>query len=300
MKDKRREELYQLLGDLPPKSQSISSKCIGEEEHHNYILEKWVLDLNGVDPVPAYFVRPLKGQESFPTILFNHSHGGKYELGKDELIKGNTYMQNPPYAEELTNMGYAVLAIEAWGFGSRRGKTESELFKEMLWNGEVLWGKMVYDSLRAVDYLVSRPDVDANRIGTIGMSMGSTMSWWVSALEPRIKVCVDICGLCDYHSLIEQRGLDHHGIYYYVPSLLKHFTTSEINALITPRAHLSLAGNHDLLTPTKGLDIIDQSLKTQYEKEGIPEAWELKRYNTGHLETEEMRYEAKKFLRKWL
>ena len=52
---------------------------------------------------------------------------------------------------------------------------------------------MVYDSLKAVDYLLTRPDVDGNRIATLGMSMGSTMAWWVTALEPRVKVCVDIC-----------------------------------------------------------------------------------------------------------
>ncbi|MDC3418347.1 dienelactone hydrolase family protein [Aquibacillus salsiterrae] len=300
MKEQRREELYQLLGDLPPKSQPILAKKLIEEKYNHFIIERWTLDLNGEDNVPAYFIRPLHGQGPYPTILFNHSHGGYYELGKDELIKGNTYLQAPSYAEELTDMGYAVLAIDAWGFGSRRGRTESELFKEMIWKGQVLWGKMVYDSLRAIDYLDSRDDVDSSRIGTLGMSMGSTMSWWVAALDPRIKMCIDLCGLCDYDSLIESRGLDGHGIYYFVPGLLKHFSTSEINELISPRPHLGLAGNYDRLTPAKGLDKIDQHLSNVYQKEGAANAWKLKRYNIGHFETAEMRHEVKAFLKKWL
>ena len=159
---------------------------------------------------------------------------------------------------------------------------------------------MVYDSLRALDYLVSRPDVDPMRIGTMGISMGSTMAWWTAALDTRVKVCIDICCLTDFEALIEAQGLDGHGIYYYVPSLLKHFSTAKINALIAPRAHLSLAGNYDPLTPLAGLDRIDQELKQVYEQAGAEEAWQLKRYEIGHFETALMRSEVISFLKMWL
>jgi cephalosporin-C deacetylase-like acetyl esterase len=82
-------------------------------------------------------------------------------------------------------------------------RTELDTFKEMLWKGQVLWGMMVYDTLRGLDYLFTRPEVDPARIGTLGMSMGSTMAWWVAALDPRLKLCVDICCLTDYQALIE-------------------------------------------------------------------------------------------------
>ena len=206
----------------------------------------------------------------------------------------------PSYAEALAREGIAALAIDAWNFGERRGRTESELFKEMLWKGRVLWGMMVYDSLKALDYLETRDDIDPERIGTLGMSMGSTMSWWVAALDPRIKVCVDICGLADYDALIETRGLDGHGIYYYVPSLLKHFTTGEINALIAPRPHLGLAGNLDRLTPAVGLDRIDAHLRDVYAACGRPEAWKMLRFSVGHVETAAMRKAALDFLKEWL
>ena len=200
----------------------------------------------------------------------------------------------------LASHGYAVLCVDTWCFGERRGRTESEVFKEMLWKGRVLWGMMVYDSLRAMDYLVSRPDVDSRRIGTLGISMGSTMAWWTAALDTRIKVCVDLCCLTDFESLIEARGLDGHGIYYYVPSLLKHFSTADINALIAPRPHLGLAGNYDRLTPPAGLDRIDRELRRVYEAELAADAWQLKRYEIGHFETAQMRSEITAFLKKWL
>jgi len=233
-------------------------------------------------------------------VLYNHAHGGNYHLGKDELISGVSYLQRPTYARTLAERGICALCIDAWAFGERRGRTESEIFKEMLWRGRVMWGMMVYDNLRALDYLAGRPDVQADRIATLGLSMGSTMAWWTAALDERIKVTVDICCLTEFEDLVAMRGLDGHGIYYFVPDLLNHFTCAEINALIAPRAHLGLAGNADRLTPPTGLDKIDAHLREAYARAGAPEAWRLSRYECGHMETAAMRAEILEFLDTWL
>jgi hypothetical protein len=169
------------------------------------------------------------------------------------------------------------------------------MFKDMIWHGRVLWGMMVYDALKAVDYLHTRPDVDTKRLGTVGMSMGSSTAQWVGALDPRLKVVVDICCLTDWHTLVEVGGLKGHGIYYYVPDLLNHFTTAQMNALIAPRAHLSLAGNQDHLTPLAGLEKVDAELKKVYGASGHAENWKLLRYDVGHQETPGMREE----IRRW-
>ena len=161
-------------------------------------------------------------------------------------------------------------------------------------------GMMVFDSIKALDYLGTRADVDDSRVATLGLSMGSTMAWWLAALDTRIKVCIDLCCLTDFDALLASGNLDHHSIYYYVPSLLKHFTSAEINALIAPRPHLSLAGLQDVLTPVVGLERIDQELKQVYADLGASKAWQLKTYDVGHLETAEMRLEVIAFLKKWL
>jgi len=164
----------------------------------------------------------------------------------------------------------------------------------------VMWGMMVYDSLRALDYLCSRPEVDADRIATLGLSMGSTMAWWTAALDERVKVCIDLCCLTEFRALIEARGVDGHGVYYYVPGLLKEFSTSSINALISPRAHLSLAGRFDRLTPPAGLEEIDRELRQAYQRDGAPDAWQLRLYDCGHMETADMRARVMAFLEDWL
>lgn len=294
----RRQELYKLLGDLPPRNRPISARSLGVETRSGFQLERLVLDLNGIEPVPAYFVTPKGGAKKAPAILFNHWHGGEYKLGKDEMLRPKKGIVS--YAESMAAAGYSALCIDHWVFGERSTRTELEAFKDMLWHGQVMWGMMVYDSLRALDYLVTRPEVDPARVGTWGMSMGSTMAWWAAALDERLKVCVDICCLTDYQALIEAHSLNAHGVYYYVPSLLKHFTTSQINALIVPRPHLGLAGNLDKLTPVKGLDRIDRDLKQAYAAAGKPERWKLLRYEVAHEETPEMRAEAMKFFKTYL
>ncbi|WP_240469762.1 dienelactone hydrolase family protein [Cyclobacterium sp. SYSU L10401] len=299
-KEAQRNKLYQLLGRLPDRERPITVELVSTEEKDGVIIEKLMLDINGQELVPAYFSKPKNASGKLPVVLFNHSHFGQYEVGKNEFVNGRKEMQSPPYAFALAKEGYAGLCIDSWGFGERSGRAELDIFKEMIWQGQVLFGMMVYDNLRALDYLVSRDDIDKDRIATMGMSMGSTMSWWLAALDDRIKVCVDLNCLTDFHTLMEQGELRLHGIYYYVPDLLNHFSTSDINALISPRPHLGLAGEFDPLTPLEGLKIIDKNLQEVYAKDGAPEAWKLNIYPVAHEETAEMRQDILQFLRDWL
>lgn len=297
----RRAELYSLLGRLPARDAAVTCRTVEIVEKEDFILEKLILTIHTqegdprCEPIPAYFTRP-KGKTSYPAVLFSHSHGGFYDKGKDELLIPAPYMYKPGYAGELAKKGIAALAIDQWCFGERSGRIELSCFKEMLWKGEVMWGRMVYDSLKALDYLCTREDVETDRIGTLGMSMGSTMSWWIAALDERIKVCVDIHCLTDYDAIVEEDGLDRHGIYYFVPDLLSHFTSAQINALIAPRAHLSTVGLYDGLTPMRGVDKIEKELKEVYTEMGAPENTTVLRFPLGHRETAEMRVDILNYL----
>lgn len=301
-----RKELYGMLGRLPERNAPVFCRVVDVEEREHYVLEKLILTVRPADPdapccepMPAYFTRP-KGMDFYPTVLFSHSHGGQYQMGKDELLDSCSYMYKPGYAEALAKRGIAALAIDHWCFGERSGRAEGNCFKQMLWDGEVMWGRMVYDSLKALDYLCSRDDVDNSRIAALGMSMGSTMSWWVAALDERIKVCVDIHCLTDYDALVQEDGLNRHGFYYFVPGLRRKFTAAQINSLIAPRAHLSTVGLHDALTPQKGVDRIEKELKDVYAQMNASGNLSILRYPVGHRETAEARADILAFLDKHL
>jgi hypothetical protein len=294
----RRKELWQLLGDLPA-SRRPTAKLLKREQRPGYTLEHLELDLNGIESVPAYLLLPDKRPIRSPALLYIHAHGGTYELGKEELILGRKVL--PAYAPMCAELGLVTLAIDSWCFSGRKHEDdgrigETDAFKLMLWKGQVLWGMMLFDEFQAVTYLASRPEVDAERIGAFGISMGATKAWWLAALDPRIRLCVDLCCLTDFKELIRTHNLRGHSIYYYVPGLLKHFQTHEINGLIVPRAHLSLNGRKDPLTPVAGVERIRDHLLPLYARHGRRDDCRIELFDCGHEETPQMR----RLVREWL
>jgi len=290
--EKRRKELWSLLGDLPWQHRPAPAKLVKTEKHNGYTLERLVLDLNGVEPVPALLLIPDKRQRPAPGLLFIHWHGGMYDLGKEQLLVGDK--AQPAYAPVCAEKGLVTLAIDSWCFGERKHESnghtgEEDAFKLMLWKGQVLYGMMMFDEFRALDCLASRPEVDSKRLGAFGMSMGATKAWWLAALDPRVRLCLDVCCLTDFEELIKIRNLKGHGIYYYVPALLKHFQTAQINELIVPRPHLSVNGRQDPLTPPAGVERVRDYLLPLYQEYGRPEDCRIELFNCGHVELPEMR-----------
>jgi hypothetical protein len=119
--------------------------------------------------------------------------------------------------------------------------------------------------------------------------MGATKAWWLAALDPRVSVCLNLCCLTDYEELMRVDNLAGHGIYYYVPGLLKHFQAHEICELIVPRAHLSLNGRKDLLTPPAGVERIRDHLLPLYRAFGREDDCRIELFDCGHEETPAMR-----------
>lgn len=290
--ERRRKELWSLLGDLPWQHKAAPPKLLKTERHEGYTLERLVLDLNGIEPVPALLLIPDKRQSPAPGLLYIHWHAGMYGLGKEELLRGVD--AQPAYAPVCVEKGLVTLAIDSWCFGERKqeedGKTgEEDAFKLMLWKGQVLYGMMMFDEFRALDYLASRPEVDSQRLGALGMSMGATKAWWLAALDQRVHLCLDVCCLTDYEELIRTRALSAHGIYYYVPSLLKHFQTADINELIVPRPRLSVNGRRDPLTPPLGVEKIRDHLLPLYRKYGREPDCRVELFDAAHVELPAMR-----------
>jgi dienelactone hydrolase len=297
--ERRRKELWGLLGDLPWQHQAAKPKLLSTEKHEGYTLERLILDLNGVEPVPALLLIPDKRQTPAPGLLYIHWHGGMYGLGKEQLLRGVD--AQPAYAPVCVEKGLVTLAIDSWCFGERKHeddgkKGEEDTFKLMLWKGQVLFGMMMFDELRGLDYLGSRPEVDPQRLGALGMSMGSTKVWWLAALDPRIHLCLDVCCLTDYEELIKARALSDHAIFYYVPSLLKHFQTADINELIVPRPRLSVNGRLDPLTPPLGVEKVRNHLLPLYREYGREADCRIELFDAAHVELPEMR----KLILEWM
>jgi hypothetical protein len=293
-----RKKLLSLLGALPSGHKPKPPRLTKKEKHPGYTLEYLEFDFNGIEAVPGILLVPDNLQQKAPCMLYCHAHFGTYEIGKDELLNGRSVMA--PYAPVYAEKGILTLAIDSWCFGERNGNTEMDAFKKMLWHGQTLFGMMLFDELKAIDYLLSRPEANPEKVGVFGLSMGSTKAWWLSALDTRIKTCLDLCCLTDFEELLKEGNLKEHGIYYYVPALLKHFDTSSINELIVPRPHVSLNGRFDELTPAKGVEKIRNYLVPLYQKYGKKEDCRIELFDCGHEELPEMRQIILAWLDKFL
>lgn len=257
-----RRTLTQLLGELPPRPAVPAVRTLGREDRAGYTVERFQFDNGAGETVPGYVLRPAALARKAPAILYCHWHGGQYDIGKEELFGTNA--TPVPVGPALARRGYIVCAIDASGFGERNGQgpggpqerggaAELTASKFQLWVGRSLWGMMVRDDLMALDYLCSLPEVDAERVGVTGISMGATRTWWLMALDDRPAAGVAVGCLTRYQDLVLTQGLKYHGIYYFVPNLLRHFDTEAVVALIAPRPLLFQTGDQDFGSPADGV-----------------------------------------------
>jgi dienelactone hydrolase len=145
------------------------------------------------------------------------------------------------------------------------------------------------DDLMALDYLASRPEVAPERIGVTGISMGSTRAWWIMALDDRPKAASSVACMTRYQDLIDARALAAHGIYYFVPGILKHFDTEVIIALAAPRAMLFQTGDQDAGSPASGVTKIAEEVSRVYSAMHAPDQFKSILYpGVGHVYTAEM------------
>ncbi len=260
-----RTQLRELLGQLPPRPATLQVETVARERRAGFVVERFRFQNGAGATVPGCLLLPTGVDAPVPAILYCHWHGDEYDRGKSELFERDHTPEEPGPA--LARRGYAVLAIDAYCFGERQGQGpgseergaagELTASKFNLWLGRSLWGMILRDDLLALDYLASRPEVDAARIGVTGISMGATRAWWLMALDDRFRAGVAVACLTRYQNLIAAQGLRHHGIYYYVPGMLARFDSEAVVALAAPRPLLFLTGDQDCGSPADGVREIE-------------------------------------------
>ncbi|HLK12251.1 MAG TPA: dienelactone hydrolase family protein [Candidatus Binatia bacterium] len=261
-----RKALWTLLGPLPVRPRPVRATTVRRRVTADYVRDDLVLDDGGRGGIPAALVLPHR-RPPYPAILWHHSHFGDWTVGLEELFQPWPVRETP--AAALARLGYAVLAIDALGFGDRRGTgpggpretgraEETSRCKLLLWQGTSLWAMMVRDDLLALDYLAHRPEIDGRRIGATGMSMGSTRTWWLAALDDRVAVAACVGCLTRGEALVRHRALHRHSLYYYVPGMLRRFDSDAVLGLIAPRALLTLTGDRDRGSPIDGVRFLNR------------------------------------------
>ena len=297
-----REKMIQALGGLPDRT-PLNARTVAVLDREDYKIEKVIFESQPRFYVTANLYLPKKGTAPYPGILF--------PLGHEEGAKAHSAWQQ--VLVSLAKKGFVALAWDTLGQGERvqlydpdfgeskvlRSTTEHTLNGiQCLLIGDSLARYTIWDGMRALDYLVSRPEVDAARIGCTGNSGGGTHTAYLSALDDRIKVAAPSCFLTSWRRLLEtigpqdaeqclppwlESGLDH-------PDFVHAFA---------PKPYLMLSAVRDFFSITGARETYAEA-KRLYGVLGAPEQLSMVEADDGHGYTKPRRLAAYRWFSRWL
>ena len=255
-----RAKITELVGGFPSSRSPLRPVTIDTRAFAGYRREKIVFDSREGISVLAYVLLPDRVRPPMPTVICIPGHGrgvddivGIDEAGRDRVDKPG-YQHD--FAIQVAEAGMAAVAIEPMAFGCRRdplnaAKGLSQKGCEpvaggALLLGETLIGWRVWDVLRTVDYIATRPELDASRVGCMGISGGGTATLFSAALEPRIRAAMVSGYLNTFRDSI---GSLAHCVDNYVPGILNWAEMYDVGGLVAPRPLFVESGEKDNIFP---------------------------------------------------
>jgi dienelactone hydrolase len=257
-----RAKLTELIGGLPGQREPLRPVTLETRAFPRYRREKIVFDSRPGVSVLAYVLVPLttSTKTPVPTMICVPGHGrgvddivGIDEQGRDRTDKAG-YQHD--FAIQVAEAGMAAVAIEPMGFGCRRDplnarhglshKACEPVAGGALLVGETMIAWRVWDVIRTLDYIATRSDLDAGRVGCMGISGGGTVTVFATALEPRIRAALVSGYLNTFRDSV---GSLAHCIDNYVPGILNWAEMHDIAGLIAPRPLFVESGEKDDIFP---------------------------------------------------
>jgi dienelactone hydrolase len=300
-----RQRFFRLLGTVPEGPPPLAPEQIERVDLGDVIREKVTYAVEPGERVPAFLFLPKAGTAPYPAVLCHHQHAGQFEVGKDGPAGlGSTPDQH--YAVELARRGYVTLAPDALCFGERQDPTgklkgaSCERYEALhrITEGKSLQGKYVWDARRALDYLVSRPEVDRARLGMIGHSLGGQETLFTTAADNRIKAAVSSCGFATLAVLKRDRIL--HNFALFVPGLAEAGDYGAVLALVAPRPFLVAARTADPIFPRDGIEAAVAAGREAYAAQGAADRLGTFYEDGAHEFSPTMREAAYEWLDRWL
>lgn len=303
-----REKLRELLGGFDEEKPPLDVEVSETRIRRGLLFEKIVFRTRISMDVPVYVLKPLEAEGRLPAVVAVHGHG----YGKDEIVgfeeNGSERVKPGGYQKDfglkLAEEGFLVVAPDQLGFGERRededkalGRRQSSCHLAASWAfmlGRTLVGYRVWDLMRVIDYLEARPDVDASRVGCMGISGGGTTVLFAAALDDRIKASV----VSGYLNTFRDSILSvEHCICNLIPGILRYAEMPDIAALIAPKPLLIEAGTRDPIFPLRGVEKAYRKLRQVYGLLGVPDRLDIDIFEGEH---EISGRKAYRWLKRWL
>lgn len=290
----------EILGPFPERVPLDIQTVEAEQDCEGYTrtLISWQNDAE--ERVYGYVLKPLGYEGRRPAAMVFHGHSpwatGKATTAGVDPVEGKSYM-----GPDLARRGFVVICGDAKGWGHRQnpaGKPDGMMYERviamtLLAQGRCMASQYVWDAIRQCDVLQTLDEVDGDRIGAMGVSMGSGHSWLSAMVEPRIKALVGVSSFYTYKALYEPPII--HCYMNYLPGVFKYgIETWDLFGLIAPRPFLMINGRTEVQDPPEATQELYDKAKPAWEAHGAGDEFQLRFHEEGHgftPETREMAYE---------
>jgi dienelactone hydrolase len=289
-----RAKVVELIGGFPTAREPLRPMTLETRKFPAYSREKIVFDSGPGISVLAYLLIPQKTRQPTPVMICVPGHG----RGVDDIVgiddRGNDRTDKAGYqhdfALQVVEAGMAALAIEPMGFGCRRDPINARMSLARkacdpaaggaLLLGQTMVAWRVWDIMRTLDYLATRPELDPKRVGCMGISGGGTVTVFSAALDERIRVALVSGYLNTFRDSI---GSLAHCIDNYVPGILNWAEMHDIAGLIAPRPLFVESGEKDNIFPIRASIESFNEVKKIYTVFGAADRVEQEVFPEEHL-----------------
>jgi dienelactone hydrolase len=247
-----RRQLFEMLSldPLPPRS-DLKAVVASKAEHDEFTVENLHFQSRPGLYVTANLYLPKKLDRPAPTILYLSGHG-------PVISNGVSYGNKVAYQHHgawFARNGYICLVLDTLQLGEILGLHHGTYREGMWWwnsRGYTPAGVEAWNCIRALDYLSTRPEVDTNRFGATGRSGGGAYSWWIAALDDRIKAAAPVAGITDLHNHVVDGTVEGHCDCMFTVNTYR-WDYPQVAALVAPRPLLIVNTDADYIFPLDGV-----------------------------------------------
>lgn len=286
-----RRQLFEMLGLQPlPARSDLKARVTGTTERDGIVVENIVFQSRPGLYVTGNFYRPAKQDAPLPTILYVCGHG---RVKIDGVSYGNkTHYQH--HGTWFAKNGYTCLTIDTLQLGEIEGIHHgTHNLGRWWWNsrGYTSAGVEAWNCIRALDYLETREEVDKDRIGATGRSGGGAYTFWVSALDERIKVSAPVAGITSMQNHVVDGCIEGHCDCMFMVNTYR-WDFPLLASLIAPRPFLLLNTDKDRIFPLDGVVDVYQKTRQVYDAIDATDNIGLAIYEGPHKDTQPLRVPA--------
>ncbi len=298
-KDEYRRQLMEMLGlDPLPARTSLNAEITGTVRHDEFVVERLHFQSMPGLYVTANLYRPIQQEGPLPAILYVCGHGGEKKNG---ISLGNkTHYQH--HGAWFARNGYVCLTIDTIQLGEIEGIHHGTYREKMWWwnnRGYTPAGVEAWNCMRSLDYLQSREEVDGDRIGVTGRSGGGAYSWWIAAIDERIKVAVPVAGITSLKNHVVDGCVEGHCDCMFMVNTYR-WDYPLVAALVAPRPLLISNTDKDRIFPLDGVVDVHAKVRRIYELYGAGDKLGLQITEGPHKDTQELRVHAFRWFNRFL